>query len=106
MLENNSVRHDENKPSLGNSDVQWKGSEYLAAMWHQRAREKIDNSNYENWITIMEAANIAWSLRHIIMTRKDVPDRMLECSEILQEFTEISLLNLAVQEKITHFFMI
>jgi hypothetical protein len=38
------------------------------------------------------------------MTRKDVPDRVLESSEILQEFTEKSLLKHAVQKKITDFF--
>jgi hypothetical protein len=47
-----------------------------------------DDDDDETTITVTEAANIARSLRRFVMTRKDVPDRVLESSEILQEFTE------------------
>jgi hypothetical protein len=58
-----------------------------------------DDDDDETVITVTEAANIARSLRRFVMTRKDVPDRVLESSEILQEFTEKSLLKHAVQKK-------
>jgi hypothetical protein len=63
-----------------------------------------EDDDDETVITVTEAANIARSLRRFIMTRKDVPDRVLESSEILQEFTEKSLLKHAVQKKITDCF--
>jgi hypothetical protein len=59
-----------------------------------------DDDDDETVITVTEAANIARSLRRFVMTRKDVP----ESSEILQEFTEKSLLKHAVQKKFTNFF--
>jgi hypothetical protein len=63
-----------------------------------------DDDDDETVITVTEAANITRSLRRFVMTRKDVPDRVLESSEILQEFTEKSLLKHAVQKKISDFF--
>jgi hypothetical protein len=62
-----------------------------------------DDDDDETVITVTEAANIVRSLRRFVMTRKDVPDRVLESSEILQEFTEKSLLKHVVQKKITDF---
>jgi hypothetical protein len=65
-----------------------------------------DDDDDETVITVTEAANIARSLRRFVMTRKGVPDRVLESSEILQEFTEKSLLKHAVQKIIRLFYEI
>jgi hypothetical protein len=61
--------------------------------------EQDDDGGDEHVITVTEAANVARRLRRFVMTRKGVPDRVLESSEILQEFTEKSLLKTGYAEK-------
>jgi hypothetical protein len=65
------------------------------------SEEEDDSSNNENIITVAEAASMGQYLQFFIMTRKDILDRVLESSDILQEFTEKSLLKQAVLKRIT-----
>jgi hypothetical protein len=65
--------------------------------------EEDDDGDDEHGITVTEAANMARRLRRFVMTRKHVLDRVLESSEILQEFSEKSLLKQAMKKKITIF---
>jgi hypothetical protein len=66
--------------------------------------EEDDDGDDEHVITVTEAANMARKFRRSVMTRKDVPDRVLESSKILQEFMERSLIKQVVQKKVTDFF--
>jgi hypothetical protein len=73
--------------------------------WHRRARKKTTAAmmNMSSVITVTEAADMARRLRRFVMIRKGIPDHVLESSEILQEFTEKSLLKQAVQKKLRTF---
>jgi hypothetical protein len=63
--------------------------------------EEDDSGNNKNIITVAEAASMGQYLQFFIMTRKDILDRVLESSDILQEFTEKLLLKQAVLKRIT-----
>lgn len=67
--------------------------------WHWRTKINDD----ENFITVTKASNMALRLRRFVMTKKNVPNHVLDNSKILQEIIDKSVLNWAVLKILPNF---